>query len=184
MTQRRFVLLIAGFALLLGWLTGTRPRTTLCSVLAGGAVVLLVYRVFFRARIMERRFLELSRPVWSSEQATKMTYADFCRIKDIWTPEIGDRLAQMDYPSFLCSYYWRSIRSYVMSLYSYTCEPCGVRGFDNELHHETYSIRGREHLHIGQLRIMCRRCHRDFHGENIPWTTSKNTGFLARQNRL
>ncbi len=72
-------------------------------------------------------------------------------------------------------YFWDSARSYVLLRDRYTCQLCGRRRRARELEvdHEVEIAAGGASLDYGNLRTVCRPCHRE-----------KTRSFLAERRRL
>ena len=78
---------------------------------------------------------------------------------------IAEYLRELPYGEFLKTFYWRTIRREVLRLRRFKCVVC--RGRAVQLHHIRYDNRGREHLHLGDLRALCESCHRIVHGLSV-----------------
>lgn len=97
---------------------------------------------------------------WFGEHAPR-TYQDL----------LEKRLRQLPYQKFLRTFYWRAIRSHLLSRAQGRCRSgfeCHERS-SLEVHHRTYEHRGREHLHLGDLSVLCDECHRRLHGLVEEW---------------
>ncbi len=73
-------------------------------------------------------------------------------------------LALMPYQQFLTTKYWFLVRLAKMEEAKYRCERCGY-GKTIQTHHLSYTIRGREHLNMRHLQVLCDRCHAKVHGK-------------------
>ena len=73
------------------------------------------------------------------------------------------QLREMPYAEFLRTDYWRTVRRHVLRTRTWRCTACGCRERPN-VHHTTYAHVGSEHAHLGDLIVLCRRCHRGIHG--------------------
>lgn len=73
-------------------------------------------------------------------------------------------LRAMPYSEYLRTPEWRAKRSWMLQIENYTCERCGCRAPDHELHvhHRTYENRGREY--VQDLLLLCSVCHANEHG--------------------
>jgi len=66
------------------------------------------------------------------------------------------------YQKFLTSNYWRKVRAKVIERDRKKCRLCGAAKF-LQVHHKTYKHHGKEHLHLGDLITLCRKCHSKLH---------------------
>lgn len=91
----------------------------------------------------------------------------FSRIGKLWLPGIGEKMKGMRYQSFLRSYYWKSIRAYVLHKRGKRCSKCGMtfEARDLHLHHKTYCHHGYEHLFLSDLQVLCQEHHREVETE-------------------
>lgn len=73
----------------------------------------------------------------------------------------------MDYKKFLNTEYWQVVRAKFVKLHGSLCRRCGRSTHD--LHHHTYEHHGLEHLHLGDLELLCHDCHAIIHaGGSLP----------------
>ena len=68
------------------------------------------------------------------------------------------------YKTFLASPYWANVRAAVIMRDGRRCTKCGITK-DLQAHHKTYAHHGSEHLHLGDLVTLCKRCHKQVHKE-------------------
>lgn len=117
--------------------------------------------------IENRRFRELSRFVWVDGRRLESLdpLEDMRRIRALWSPNIGRRLASLPYEDFLRTYYWRTIREHLLLQYRYKCSNCSHHNYPLEIHHTRYDIVGKEHLYLRSLMVLCFVCHGQMHGE-------------------
>ena len=73
---------------------------------------------------------------------------------------LGGPWRRWRYRRYLRSAHWRTLRQQVLRRAGGRCETCGRAG-RLEVHHLMYERRGNELL--GDLRALCRDCHRDVH---------------------
>lgn len=73
----------------------------------------------------------------------------------------GD-LRFLDYADFLLTPYWNIVREIKLRQANFACERCGC-GKYLQTHHKTYEHRGSEHLHLGDLEVLCDTCHKHHH---------------------
>lgn len=67
----------------------------------------------------------------------------------------------LSHQNFCDSRYWKLVTNEVKRL-RIVCERCGAT--DNLLvHHKTYENKGNEHLHLDDLTLLCKHCHRHEH---------------------
>lgn len=76
-------------------------------------------------------------------------------------PSVERHLAAMEYRKFLLTTYWAAVRALVLYLQP-TCQLCGSAHRRN-VHHKTYSHRGSEWRHLGDLAVVCDDCHKTVH---------------------
>ena len=72
----------------------------------------------------------------------------------------------MDYATYLASPYWKAKKRLVYWKRGRRCEKCGSKRF-LQVHHKTYKRLGHEELE--DLLILCRECHRNWHGKPRPY---------------
>lgn len=74
----------------------------------------------------------------------------------------SSQLSRMPYRKYLRTAYWRGIRAIKIQELGNKCEKCGR---DNHLqcHHLHYNLRGREHMDLSCLQVLCNVCHQDIH---------------------
>ena len=77
--------------------------------------------------------------------------------------ELERELTKLPYKKFLRTFYWRAIKARVIANQNGACNHCRHRGIPLDVHHEGYAAHGREHLHLEQLRALCRECHNAWH---------------------
>jgi hypothetical protein len=75
-------------------------------------------------------------------------------------------ILHMPYTDFLTTPYWKSIAKYVKERDGNRCVKCGA---DRRLHvhHLNYQNHGDELHHLDDLICVCRKCHRELHGDRI-----------------
>jgi 5-methylcytosine-specific restriction endonuclease McrA len=73
-----------------------------------------------------------------------------------------------NYEEYLQSLDWLRVRNREFVRTDYHCEGCGLHGTDRQLevHHLHYETLGREEP--GDLKVLCKRCHRAAHGLTPP----------------
>lgn len=77
------------------------------------------------------------------------------------TPSRKQELQDMPYRKYLFTQEWRSKRQRVLARAGNRCQVCNSAQQPLNIHHRTYERRGREKL--GDLLVLCRRCHETFH---------------------
>lgn len=80
--------------------------------------------------------------------------------------EIGDMIRRMSYRDFLLTPYWKSIALFVKGRTGNRCAICGSTDGRMDVHHKTYSHHGDEIHHLDDLEVVCRKCHKELHGED------------------
>ena len=91
-------------------------------------------------------------------RSNKPNHKAWCLVKNTDT----SRHAALPYPDYLRTPYWRAIRKIKLFAAGRKCENCSaVRRL--QVHHLTYSHRGREHEALETLRVLCRACHEGAH---------------------
>ena len=83
---------------------------------------------------------------------------------------IEDRLydtTEMRYDLYLQTAEWQTLRRIKMETAGHRCQICNSDAGPLEVHHRTYERRGKERL--GDLTVLCRRCHQSHHdADTIP----------------
>jgi len=88
--------------------------------------------------------------------------------------ELYWKLRNLKWPDFRETLYWKCAAQLCKARASNRCQLCN-RQFNLAAHHRTYTIHGREHLHIDDLTCLCKGCHHRHHfpnGESKPVHTS------------
>lgn len=69
------------------------------------------------------------------------------------------------YLTYLESKHWATVRDEALRVAGYSCQLCNIDDQEAvlDVHHRTYERLGNED--IGDLTVLCRDCHRHFHGE-------------------
>ena len=82
-------------------------------------------------------------------------------------------ILHMPYTDFLGTPYWKSIAKYVKDRDGNRCVKCGT---DRRLHvhHLNYQNHGDELHHLDDLICVCRKCHKEIHGNRTHKDTSKD----------
>jgi hypothetical protein len=80
------------------------------------------------------------------------------KAEQLWS---GD-LWSLNYSDFLLTPYWKIVREIKLRQANFSCERCGC-GKCLQTHHKTYDHRGSEHLHLGDLEVLCDICHKRHH---------------------
>lgn len=76
----------------------------------------------------------------------------------LWSPS----LARMPYQKYLKSGYWKGVRAIKLQGAESKCEKCGSYK-RLECHHLHYNLRGREHMDLSCLQVLCNVCHQAEH---------------------
>ncbi len=76
----------------------------------------------------------------------------------------SEQLLNLKYKVFLRTNYWDWVRQAVLIKVGKRCQRCGRKG-KLQVHHKTYEHRGKEHLFIDDLEVLCRNCHCLAHSE-------------------
>jgi 5-methylcytosine-specific restriction endonuclease McrA len=74
------------------------------------------------------------------------------------------RRRQTSYAEYLRSPWWQHISASAKTAAQHRCQGCGT-GERLEVHHKTYSRRGREQLE--DLEVLCHACHRAQHPDRV-----------------
>jgi len=69
----------------------------------------------------------------------------------------------LTYKSFLKTAYWRIIVNFIHKKHNNTCQICKAKGKPMAVHHKKYDNHGYEHLHVEDLTLLCKDCHRVVH---------------------
>ena len=70
---------------------------------------------------------------------------------------------KLRYRQFIKTQYWGYVRRLKLEQ-QHTCENCG--GNDTlQVHHKTYLNHYNEHLHLNDLIVLCKNCHKKKHGK-------------------
>lgn len=90
----------------------------------------------------------------------------FDAINRIYTEEDASNHRDMEYfTEFLRSSYWTTISDFLRRQwrrYRDQCLRCGTNYPDIfDVHHKSYANHGREHEHLDDLEVICRRCHQN-----------------------
>ena len=67
-----------------------------------------------------------------------------------------------NYEVFLGSEYWRYVRKLKLTQSGNKCQICGSKEGLN-VHHNSYNHHYKEHKHLEDLVVLCRKCHETFH---------------------
>ena len=83
-----------------------------------------------------------------------------------WMESMAARAESADrgdgtYKSFLRSPYWNMVRAMVSKRDSGLCQQCARKGRD--VHHLSYRHHFKEHVHLEDLVLLCRKCHDSKH---------------------
>lgn len=70
------------------------------------------------------------------------------------------------YKKFLKSEYWYNVRTLVFQRDGHKCSRCPETK-TLQVHHLRYDHHGEEHLHLEDLIILCRNCHKKEHNKKI-----------------
>lgn len=150
-----------------GWTLIVQPHTYVMIRLLVLPFVGVLRVVSWLLRVFVDWIREKNYKTLSSSEVTYLGYptTEMKNVCQMWTPEIGIRLAAMEYHDFLRTYYWRVVRHYLMSTRGRQCRDCrGTFRLGNlHVHHETYQHHGQEHLYLEDLTILCQNCHRRRH---------------------
>ena len=71
---------------------------------------------------------------------------------------------EMPYQDYLRTLWWREVREEALKVADYACQLCNARSLvagPLHVHHRTYERRGFES--VGDLTVLCERCHNLFH---------------------
>lgn len=75
--------------------------------------------------------------------------------------------AKMPYDQYLQTEYWQKIRQIKLTEAEWKCSACPeTHGL--QIHHKSYKYRGREHLKLSTLLVLCDSCHKKVHGLDKP----------------
>lgn len=83
-------------------------------------------------------------------------------LHEVVTPDFTDTLKRMPYRTYLATAYWQLIRLLVLGRDKSLCSVC--QGTEKlQVHHLTYIHRGQEFDWLGDLTVVCERCHQTLH---------------------
>lgn len=92
------------------------------------------------------------------KRISQVKHAYMAHAEKLWTPD----LSIMPYPAFLETPYWKIIRQLKLIDADHRCSKC-CSNEQLQIHHINYENRGREHLFLWQLKVLCRGCHKHHH---------------------
>lgn len=80
------------------------------------------------------------------------------------------------YAEYLCSPWWKHVRRLALNAAGNRCESCGAIS-ELDVHHKTYDRLGREQP--ADVSVLCRHCHAEQHGRELPPHPARGTGFVT-----
>jgi hypothetical protein len=105
-----------------------------------------------------------------TENVERQQSAGFMRkARKLWQPS----LCTMPYQEYLQTDYWMTIRKLVYAVRGRKCQRCNARDCELHVHHTSYAYRGKEHLGLKTLQVLCAAHHREAHGIKDPNTDTK-----------
>lgn len=94
----------------------------------------------------------------SAKENGQIKHAYMAHAAKLWNPE----LSIMPYGDFLETSYWKIVRQLKLMEANHQCSKCCSKN-NLQIHHINYENRGREHLFLWQLKVLCRECHKFHH---------------------
>ena len=80
--------------------------------------------------------------------------------------ELSEYFLNLNYKAFLKTEYWCWVRQAALRRGGKRCEICFSRR-ELQVHHKSYAHRGKEHLHIEDLQVLCAPCHKQIHASEL-----------------
>jgi len=90
---------------------------------------------------------------------------NFNQLFERYDEDDEDSLSRMPLYKFVKTTYWDIIRKYLIYKNDSTCQLCNFVGFVY-VHHISYKNRGREHLNLDDLIVICQKCHSEIHNKH------------------
>lgn len=85
------------------------------------------------------------------------------RITMLIDAKTSEYFLNLKYSQFLSTSYWEWIRQAALRKAGRRCEECRAKKRKLQIHHKTYVHRGKEHLYMEDLQVLCRACHVEKH---------------------
>ncbi len=125
---------------------------------------------------MSEEFARLAKSLKKSRHTEEDLRSIYYYTWDYWLVMFDkeyDLLKRLPYSEFLNTFYWKLVREAKILAAEFSCELCSKKTWQLDVHHKTYAHHGAEHRNLGDLSVLCHKCHTKQHKKETPKVLDK-----------